>query len=81
MSTSGAKASREGNGESLGCSLTTGPDAADVGDGKIRAVQNYLTSRISQLPICLTTGDKNGANIFYRKVKYEFNLSLPGMVV
>jgi len=58
MSTSGAKASMEGNGESLGCSLTTGPDAAEVAHGKIRAVQNYLTSRISQLSIRLTTGDK-----------------------
>jgi len=72
---------RAGERRKFGCSLTTGPDAAEVAHGKIRAVQNYLTSRISQLPICLTTGDKNGANIFYRKVKYEFNLSLPGMVV
>lgn len=32
--------------------LTTGPDAAEVGDGKICAVQNQLTSRISQLAIC-----------------------------
>lgn len=43
--TSGANASK------FWLVVDDGPDAAEVGDGKICAVQNQLTSRISQLAI------------------------------